>query len=492
MADSHPTPPTFSRSSIAINVLLQVLLGFGIVLGVNLISYKWYARWDLSPSGTYTLSSSTLNFLQKLSKDVDVTVLFARGDEMYDDVHALTDEYRRHGKERIKVQFVDPTRDRDRAEQLKVENGISLQQNGILVKANKGTRFIKQEEMVILSQGMDKDHPRIDFRGEDALTSALVGLLEGARKKFYFITGKGARAEASESDLIAALTDLGKQQNFEVKPLNLGEVTTNSLPTDANGILLIGPKYDLSDREASLFRAYWSQRRVAMLILLEPDSTTPRLDAFLKTTGISPRNDRVLFAERTGAGVRKEFNVEAAFSKDSSITKSLRDVTTTLAGQTLSLALEPNETKLREQGLEVTPLITAARRFWGETSYLDELPILGEDDTPAPVQLAASVERGGVQNETLRVDSARLVVVGNASLLDKNSRLAVNQDFLAASLNWMLNRERLIGITSKQKRQYRIQLSDHQRDLIFWITTLCAPALVMMFGISVWAKRRAT
>ncbi len=490
MADNIKRPPTFSRSSIAFNVLLQVLLGFGIVLGLNLLSYKWYARWDMSPSGTYSLSSSSTNFLQKLSKDVDVTVLFARGDDMYDDVRALTDEYRRHGKEHIKVQFVDPTRDRDRAEQIKVENGLTLQQNGILIKANKGTRFIKQEDMVILSPGMDKDHPRVDFRGEDAVTSALVGLMEGGRKKFYFITGKGARAEANENDLIAALTDMGNAQNFDVKPLNLGEVTT--LPTDANGLLLIGAKYDLSDREVAMLRSYWALKRAGILVLLEPDSSTPRLDAFLQSNGIAPRNDRVLFAERTPTGVRKEFNVEATFSKEASVTKALRDVTTTLSGQTLSLALETNETKLREQSLQVTPLITAAKRFWGETSYLDELPLLGENDTPLPVHVAASVERGGLQDETFRVDSARLVVAGNASMLDKDTRLAVNQDFLTASVNWMLNRERLIGITAKQKRQYRIQLNDHQRDLVFWITTLCGPALVMMFGISVWAKRRAT
>ena len=490
MPDNDQPPRAFSRSSIAFNVLLQILLGLVLVLGVNLISYRWFTRWDLSPSGAYTLSESSLNFLRKLSKDVDITVLFARGDDMYNDVRALTDEYRRHGKDRIKVQFVDPTRDRDRAEQIKVENALSLQQNGILVKANNGTRFIKQEEMVIISPGMDKDHPRIDFRGEDALTSALVSLMEGGRRKFYLITGKGARPEASESDLLAALTDLGKQQNFDVKPLNLGEITT--LPADTNGLLLIGAKYDLSEREATMLQGYWAQKRATMLVMLEPESSTPRLDALLKANGVSPRDDRVLFAERTGAGVSKEFSVEAAFSKESPITKALRDVTTKFSGQTVSLALLTDESTLREASLQITPLISAAQRFWGESSYLDELPILGEGDTPAPVQLAASVERGGVQDQTMRVDSARLVVVGNASLLDKNTRIAENQDFLAASINWMLNRERLIGITAKQKRQYRINLSDHQRDLIFWITTLCAPALVMMFGISVWAKRRAT
>jgi hypothetical protein len=143
------------------------------------------------------------------------------------------------------------------------------------------------------------------------------------------------------------------------------------------------------------------------------------------------------------------------------------------------------------EGLDVKPLMTASPRYWGERSYLDDLPVAGEGDTKPPVYLAASVERGAVQDERLRVDSARLVVVGNATLLDAQTRVPVNQDFLAGSVNWMLNRERLIGITPKRKHQYRVQLTDRQRELVFWITTLLAPAVVLGIGFSVWAKRRA-
>ena len=95
-------------------------------------------------------------------------------------------------------------------------------------------------------------------------------------------------------------------------------------------------------------------------------------------------------------------------------------------------------------------------------------------------------------DERLRVDSARIAVVGNATLLDKQTRLAQNQDFVACTLNWMLNRERLIGAIPKPKGQFRVQLSPRQHLLIFWITSLCAPGIVLLFGMSVWASRRAS
>jgi hypothetical protein len=73
----------------------------------------------------------------------------------------------------------------------------------------------------------------------------------------------------------------------------------------------------------------------------------------------------------------------------------------------------------------------------------------------------------------------------------RGAALAVNRDFVAASLNWILNREKLIGITPKAKHNYRIQLTRRQSEIIFWGTTVVMPAIVLCFGLMVWATRRA-
>jgi ABC-type uncharacterized transport system len=485
MADS--TSPTVARFGIGLNVVLQILLSTGICFGINYLSYRYYQRWDLSATTSHTLSSSTTNYLRKLAKDVEITVVFTRGSTLYEEVQSLVDAYRQNGKGRVKVTFVDPALDLERTEQLKVENRIAITENGILIKANKGQRFLKEGELTFETPGPDPDHPRVHFRGEDAVTSSLMGLIEGEQRRFFLITGKGSRTEASEATVLTALQDLGKQQNFGVIPLNLSEV--RGIPPVAHGIIIIGAKYDFSDREMTMLRDYWSQKRASMLVLLEPSADMPRFSAFLAAQGVQPRNDRVLFAENTSSGPRKEFSVQARFSSDSVITSALRDATSSLSGQTLSLGLAESGAML-EQGLIVSPLMTASPRFWGESSYLDDLPTIGENDVRPPVHVAVAVERGAAQDERLRVDSARMIVLGNASLFDSATRLPVNQDFMAAALNWSLSRERYIGIPSKLKPMYRVQLNDRQRDLSFWLTTFCGPALVMMMGILLWASRR--
>lgn len=489
--DSKPSPPSSlpKRWGIGLNVAMQVLLIFAIFFGVNRLSYRYHTRWDLSPQQSYTLSSFTLNYLSTLSKEVFIANVFARDSKVYPDVQALVEEYRINGRGRIKVRSIDPLRDIDRAESLKAETGLALDQNGIVIRVGSRTRFIREEDMVIRDTGTEASRPIKEFRGEDAVTSALMNLIEGDGRKFYLVVGKGSRTDAALADAMAALGELGRQLNFKLMPLNLAEI--NKLPEDADGLLLVGIRYDLSEREIAMLKAYWEGKRAGLLVMLDPGGETPRLQAFLGLNGVTPREDRVLYAESTGSGTRKEFSVQAIFDNESSITQPLASSTVILPGQSQSLDVRFLDDYLQNQNITVHPLIGATDRYWGEKNYLEDLPVVDEEDTKQPIYLAASVERGSVADALLRVDSCRMVVVGNASLLDKKSALAVNRDFVAASLNWIVNRERFIGITPKQKHSYRIQLNPRQNELIFWITTIAMPGLVLVLGLMIWASRRA-
>ncbi|MFZ4596262.1 MAG: DUF7088 domain-containing protein [Verrucomicrobiaceae bacterium] len=479
----------FSRAVIGTNVTVQVLLGLALFGLINYLSYRHYARLDLSPDKDFTLSDATLNYMRKLGKDVEITVVFARDSAVMSTVRTMVEEYRRVKRSRVKTEEIDPARDVERAESLKVEHGIALHGNGILVRANRRTRFITEEEIVVRGLNGDRQNPSVDFRGEDALTSAIVGLIEGGERKFYFIVGKGATAQAGSELAYLALAALGKQQNFSVMPLNLTDL--EKIPEDANGVLLIGAKYDLSEREGALLREYWERKRAALLVLLDPSGETPRLQEFLSEQGVVPRADRVLYAESTSAGPKKQFSVQTTFLKDSLISQPFAETASSFSGQTQSLNLKTDSAALRSQHISVTPLIDAAERFWGESRFEAELPTIDKQDTKPPVHLAASVERGAVSDERLRVDSTRMVVVGNATMLDPSTRLGVHQDFIAACLNWMLSRERLIGVTAKRQRSFRMQITEEEQRKFFWVTAFLMLSSVLAFGFLVWNHRRA-
>jgi len=488
--DSKAAQPLPRRLGIGINVLLQIVLSLAIFGAINRLNYRHYWRFDLSPSQDFTLSESTLSYLDTLTKDVQIYIVFARDSKVYGEVQSLLDEYRLHGKQRVRVRSIDPVRDIERAESLKSETGLSLAQNGILVMSGVNKRFITEDELVIRDTGTSTNKQIVEFRGEDAVTSALANVMEGRLRRFYYIVGKGSRSDQALLDSMEVITELGRQQNFEMVPVNLSEI--GGITKDADGVLLMGARYDFSEREIGMLSDYWNGERAGVMLLLDPNRNTPNLDKWLATVGVRPRGDRVVVAMSTSTGVKKEFSVQAEFSRDVSFTRHLSSTMTTFTGQTESLELRDSEDPaMRERSIVVKPMIIASKNFWGETKYLEDLPVAEEEDTLPPVYVGASVERGASQNESKSIDSSRLVVVSNPSLLDKGTMLAVNRDFMAASLNWIINREKWIGITAKPKRSYRIQLTPKQHKVIFWISSLAMPGVVLALGFMVWAGRRA-
>ncbi len=479
------------RFGIGLNVTMQVLLTLALFAGLNWVSYHYHKRWDLTPAGNHTLSGMTLTYLRKLGKEVDITLVYPRNTPLYEPTRALLDEYQRHGKRLVKVEEIDPVRDIDRAEQLKLETKLNLAQNGILIRANNRQRYLAEEELVVRDNS-ETDRPIAGFRVEDAVTSAIVGLMEGRQKRLYLVVGKGTRTLDALGDSVETLKQIAAQQSFDLHTINLSAVQT--IPEDASAVLLIGPRYDLAERELVLLRDYWQGERAGLFVLLDPGADTPRLRALLAENGVTPRDDRVLMAQSTSSGPRKEFAVEAAFSAASPVTQPMADALIVLPGQTQSLALASAENeRLRDKSIRVTSLMRAAQRFWGETAYLDALPVAdaAEGDTLAPVDVAAAIERGSAPDERLRVDSSRMVVVGNADMLNPQSMLEESFDFTTCALNWMSNRERLMNIPAKPKHAYRIHLNPRQSQLLFALTAFLLPALTLAAGWLVWLTRRS-
>lgn len=496
-AEPKPQASMPKRWGIGLNVFIQVLLTLALFMGVNRLSYRYHTRWDLSPQQTYTLTSSTLNTLGKLSMDVYIDAVFPRDSKesgrksLYGDVQPLLEEYRINGRGRVRVRMIDPVHDIERTEALKAEIRLPFEQNGIVIRAGSRMRFITEEELVVRDAGTETQRRIKEFRGEDAVTSAIINVVEGKERRFYIVMGKGTRTELALVEAMDALKDLGRQLNYQLLGINLSEV--NTIPEDADGLIFCGVRYDLSERELAMVKRYWEGKRAGLLVMLDPGvaEETKRLNSFMAMHGVRPRPDRVLYAESTSSGTRKEYTVQAGFDNESPITRPLAASTTSFPGQTQSLEVRYDDEYLRNQNIQAHPLVGATDRYWGEVNHYENLPVVDEEDTREHVFLAASVERGIVTDPRLRKDTCRMVIVGNCFLLDKKTAISQNRDLVAASLNWILNRDSNIGIMPKPKHSYRIQLSQRQSEIIFWSTAIVLPAVVLCLGMMVWASRRA-
>ncbi|CAN5446305.1 hypothetical protein BH23VER1_BH23VER1_08180 [soil metagenome] len=479
------------RFRIATNVLVQGILVLALFAIANYLGFRHHHRWDLTRNRDYSISSATYNFLDHLKKDANITIAFSPTSDIFQDIRILAEEFVRHGDGHINLEIIDPARDPDRAENLKNRYGYSLSPNVVIVDVEGRTKLLSESDLAHYAEGRQGGMRLVEFRGEEALTSALLSVVEESRRQLYVLAGKGIPRQAPDgTDATYVLAELANKQNFALDRLDLADVAT--IPPATEGIILLGPRFDLTLREIRLLEDYWEGPRGTLLVLLDPTASTPLLDAFLAERGIRPNPDRVLYAESTPAGPEKIFRVQSSFVPSGSpIVEDLLGVTTEFRQQTCSLTLSENPEALRKRNIEVLPLLEASARFWGETNFRQALPSFGPGDTPPPVTVAAVAERGSVADARIRLDSSRLVVVGNAHLLDPDTLYPASYDFVTSSINWLIDREELVGIAPKLKSRFSLLITEDQRGRIFWIVGIILPASVIFLGMFVWSARRA-
>src|SRR5207244_11063308 len=113
------------------------------------------------------------------------------------------------------------------------------------------------------------------------------------------------------------------------------------IPAEIKTVIIVGPQYDLSDREIKLLHDFWDKQG-RILFLIDPSAKTPKLNAFLNELGVKVNDDRLMAFVRTGieelALIR---DVQARFLGDSLVTKRHANVRALLFGGTASIKLPP-------------------------------------------------------------------------------------------------------------------------------------------------------
>jgi hypothetical protein len=521
MSEATVTPRPIRRTSIATNVVLQVLAGVLLLGVVNYLSFRHFRRWDLTRDRQFTLTPQTQGFLKSIRGKTDVIAVFPKGGEEEKEIRALLEEYKRTGRARVEVDYLDLNREPSRRLEMEKKYSLSINQNGLIVSKQaappksrpagadpaapvppaRRTRFVSAAQIFTY----DEEGPQrrlTEFRGEDLLTSALIGVNQKTPPVIYVLTGNIGNLPAARGpggQTISAqnvLWDMASKQDAHVRTLGLTGLA--EIPADATAIVSIRPGLDFSQREIELLDAWWTTRKGAgLFFLLDPETEMPRLDAFLARYGVRPRPDRVLKVLTTAQGTRKELEVPAAFNPDAAVTAPLGGSAITFPEQSKTLRLEEDSRVLRAAALQVTPLAFASADYWGESRPDDPAPRRDEADTgaPDPLILAASVERGAQQDQRLSAAASRLVVVGNAALIDPDRETTrvnpVAYDFVSSSLSWLLDREELIGIASRRLPGYHLDLAPGHTAKILGLCLGLLPAAVLTLLIAVWSARRA-
>src|SRR5213592_2254876 len=418
MADETKKPLTRSgkkigRIRIGLNVLAQTALILFLVAMVNSFAFKHYARWDFSRDQKYTLSDKTKRFVDTLKGKMRITVFFSPTTPITADVQNLLTEYQYAGKGKIDIEHIDPERNLSGAKELFDKYKVVTDESLLVLDYEGRNKTVKASEMADFDQsGMAfGEGPRVTaFKGEQAITSAMIDLVEGKKKILGYVTGHKEPSLSESSSPITVLKTFIENENIKFQELNLLDL--NAIPPDVKAVMIVGPQYDFSDREMKLLRDFWDKQG-RILLLLDPSWKTSKLDGFLNELGVKRNNDRLMVFLRTGIQeVALTRDVRAHFLGGSPITQRLAEVGALFFGGTSSLTLEPD--RVRAANVRIEPLIQAEKGYFAETDYNTDDQAKFQTDAKkagASPTIGASIEKGGSADERVQVNSSRLVVV---------------------------------------------------------------------------------
>src|SRR5919108_704807 len=421
----HPRRRTkIGRVRIGLNVVVQIVLILFLASMVNSLAFKHYVRWDFSRDQKYALSDKTKRFLDSLKGKMRITVFFSPSTPITADVQNLLTEYQYAGKGKIDIEQIDPERNLSRAKELFDKYKVVTDESLLVLDYDGRNKSVKASEMAdIDSSGMAfGEGPRITaFKGEQAITGAMIDLVEGKKKTLGYVTGHKEPALSAPTSPITLLKTFIENENIKFQELNL--LDQPAVPADVNAVMIVGPQYDFSDREMQVLRDFWDKQG-RILVLVDPAANTPRLRAFLDELGIKMNDDRLMVFVRTGIQeLALTRDVQARFLGDSPVTKRLADVRAIFVGGTASLTLDPN--RGRAANIRLEPLIQAEKGYFAETDYnSDNQAKLQADAQKAgdvPLTIAASAEKGGSADARVQVNSSRLVAMSNATFVQDNA-----------------------------------------------------------------------
>jgi hypothetical protein len=490
---------TTRRGRVGANVAVMVVAAVALWGIANAISTRNYLLRDLTAARRFSIAPETLGVLRGLERSgerVRITTIASSGDIVFERVRDLLESYRARS-DAVIVEHIDP--DFDVAEiRLFLERFGDLPDvPGIAFESEGRKKSVSGEDLIETPRLPDgRPDPGVEprFRGEQAITAALLSVTEERRHRVYFTRGHDeADLEGTDRYDYALWARELRLQNLDVLPLDLP--TADRVPDDADVVVVAraDPEIPFSQRELFLLERYLESGG-KMLLLFEPLSP-PQVAAGL----VDPLSRwLVRYGARLPDG---EIVVDPPASYRHPVVFQTNhfgdhEIVRDLAGSFMEFyfarPIEPVADNAH--GFTPTPLVRTSPDGWTETDIGPDAiaePAFDEDeDHRGPVCLALALEAPPATERTaLR---SRVVVVGDADIGTNEGLTArTNRTFLMNSVNWLVERETMISVPSTPFDERRLlTVGPAQRRAVFWLVVVGLPAVVLTLGGAVWTRRR--
>lgn len=464
---------------------VQILLSISLMLVVNYLAAYYFVRKDVSHRSLYSLGAETKAYLQQIATPVEIYVTLTpqtndkSTEKIFADIERLLGLYRDEaatleGKSLISYEFINLFQERLRAEELRQRFQLDST-SAVIVASGNRYRMLSIPDLYV----MENSEP-VAFRGEQQITSAILGVTMAESPKVYFTQGHGEMqlSSADPARGLSLLKDFLLQRNISLSDVDL--MKSKGVPEDADILCIIGARTAFTDREQSWIQEYVNAGG-RLLFFVDVGIDLRLEDLFYEW--------RILVDDMVVVDLNKDQQTTAGnllirhYSQHPITAALLENNFNTQFGFTRPVRLDPgaptDERLLFKEILATSKDARAIRNYRAKKISFDP-----RTDLQGQIPVGIAADRTLQSDLGLNIRRGKIVGFGNSDFAANQLFQAYgNQILLAKTFDWLLDRdESLLKIPPKKLATYQATLSQKE----FWKLCLyfaVVPFVFMLLGI---------
>ncbi|MBQ3968953.1 MAG: GldG family protein [Clostridia bacterium] len=474
----------FSAALVAFFIAAVILLN---LIASTLVDKVPSLVIDTTGSDNFGLSEQTLNYISNLKDDIKITVLaeekdYKEGGEYFIQADSMLNDYA-NKSDKITIEFVDLSSNPTIVSEYPDE---SLSQYNIIVKSDKGYKYITQQDYFDVQIDYNTYQQYIaGSKIEEAVTSAILNVTLDEKPKVTFIS------DINDNDYSAFKSHL-ENNGFETEEVS---PAVGKIPEDTKILVLYTPVTDLDssyvDTIADFLNNDGNLGKELLYFPSEKLADLPNIDSLLEEWGVS---------------VEKGYAIENDTNYMGQLTMGVYLFATNYTDQTYTANMKNSALPFCVIGGYANPINilddSKAVSLFTLSDQSEVMYTVESADQPQYVEspnvvlgaAATKKDDNGTSDDTSDDKSSNIIVIGSSVAASKTlleSSVYGNSSYFTSMLNILCDRENVgVSIEPVSLESDALGITTAKIRILSTIFVFIIPVAVLVTGIVIFVKRR--
>ncbi|MBV6494162.1 MAG: hypothetical protein LDLANPLL_02188 [Turneriella sp.] len=432
-----------------------------LLVGLNYWSHVRPAQVDMTLLRKFSLSQDSRNLLSGVDKEVKITAFYPFFSELYRNVELILRDASSVNSH-ITYTFIDPLREKERADALKIDRVGTI----LVESAPNSAKFEIVDENAL-------------WRLERELVSNILEV-SGKPLTIYYSAGHDEKplTGAFKEDTLETFDENLRALRHKIKQLTPTEGFPQKMP-QADLVFIIGPRRDFSAQEKKTLLEYF-EKGGKLFVALDPESSAD-FSFLLSPLNVKYAKEKVHSGYALPPG---KTTLQVINYADHPITAPFVSLS-----EERKITIFPGAGHLEEMGKPNADYDTSFFILSHYTSWIDKIANGLRDDKKEPI---ASFKLGLAARS--KKNTGRLVFIGDADFLtNRFIDMQQNKELAVRSIRWLADDDKLMGIVPGRFDDQKVKLTGRKDTVIFHLFLYIYPGVILLVGLLVVrAKRRRT